>query len=137
MYKSVLYENNSHTEDIAMIQLKNHNGEISVSENVFATVVGTVINNCFGVVGMAAAGAKDGLVSLLKKDNYHRGVKVSAEKGQLVLELHIIVSYGVNLPAISQSIVNETKYAVEKKTGFKVKRVTVCIDAMKTDGEKK
>ena len=120
-----------------MIQLKNHNGEISVSENVFATIVGTVINNCFGVVGMAAAGAKDGLVSLLKKENYHRGVKVSAEKGQLVLELHIIVSYGVNLPAISHSIVSETKYAVEQKTGFKVRKVTVCIDAMKTDGEKK
>ncbi len=120
-----------------MIQLKNHNGEISVSENVFATIVGTVINNCFGVVGMAAASAKDGIVSLLKKENYNRGVKVSAENEQLILELHIIVSYGVNLPAISRSIVAETKYAVEQKTGFKVKKVTVCIDAMKTNEEKK
>ena len=119
-----------------MIKLKNHNGEITVSENVFATVVGTVINNCFGVVGMAAVNAKDGLVSLLKKENYHRGVKVSATNGELLLELHIIVAYGVNLSAISRSIVNETKYAVEKKTGFKVRKVTVCIDAMKTDEEK-
>ena len=118
-----------------MVKIKNHNGEIYVSENVFATIVGTVINNCFGVVGMAATGAKDGLVSLLKKENYHRGVKVSSVKGKLILELHIIVSYGVNLPAISRSIVNETKYAVEQKTGFKVGKVTVCIDAMKTDGE--
>ena len=51
-----------------MIQLKNHNGVITISENVFGTIVGSVVNNCFGVVGMAAAGAKDGIVSLLKKD---------------------------------------------------------------------
>lgn len=120
-----------------MIQLKNHNGEINVSGNVFATIVGSVINNCFGVVGMANASAKDGLVSLLKKENYSKGVKVSAEGESLVLEVHIIVSYGINLPAISKSIINETKYAVEQKTGFHVKKVNVCIDAMKTNGENK
>lgn len=115
-----------------MIQLKNHNGIITISENVFGTIVGNVVNNCFGVVGMAAAGAKDGIVSLLKKENYSKGVKVSAEGESLILELHIIVSYGVNLHAISHSIIQEAKYAVEQKTGFHVKKVNVCIDAMKT-----
>ena len=115
-----------------MIQLKNHNGDIRISEKVFATVVGTVVNNCFGVVGMAAAGARDGFVSLLKKENYYRGVKVYPEEKGLVLELHIIVAYGVNLHAISHSISQEAKYAVEKKTGFRVKKVNICIDAMKT-----
>lgn len=114
-----------------MIQIKNHNGVIGISENVFASIVGTVVNNCFGVVGMASAGAKDGIVSLLKKENYNRGVKVTAEGEDLLLELHIIVSYGVNLPAISRSIIKEAKYAVEQKTGFHVKSVNVCIDAMR------
>lgn len=115
-----------------MITIKNHNGEIGISENVFASIVGTVANNCFGVVGMAASGVGDGIVALLKKENYNRGVKVTAEGEDLILELHIIVSYGVNLPAISHSIIQEAKYAVEQKTGFHVKRVNVCIDAMKS-----
>lgn len=113
-----------------MITLKNHNGDINIHENVFGNIVGHVVNNCFGVVGMAAAGAKDGIVSLLKKENYNRGIKVSAEGESLCLELHIVVSYGVNLPAISRSITKETKYIVEKMTGFHVKSVRVCIDAM-------
>ncbi len=120
-----------------MIQIKNHNGIITVSETVFATIAGTVVNNCFGVVGMAAAGAKDGIVSLLKKENYNRGVKVMADGESLQLELHIIVNYGVNLHAISHSIISEVKYAVEKKTGFHVSRVNVCVDAMTVNGEKK
>ena len=118
-----------------MIQLKNHNGIITISEHVFATIVGNVVNNCFGVVGMAAAGAKDGSVSLLKKENYSKGVKVSAEGESLILELHIIVSYGVNLHAISHSIIQEAKYAVEQKTGFHGKKVNACIDAIFGDKE--
>ena len=51
----------------------------------------------------------------------------------LIIDVHIIVSYGINLPAISGSIAKEVKYIVEKMTGFKVKKVNVYIDAMKTN----
>ena len=114
-----------------MIQIKNHNGTIGISDAVFANIAASVINNCFGVVGMANASAKDGIVSLLKKDNYQKGVKVTAVGEKLDIEIHIVVSYGVNLPVISQSIVQEVKYKVEKVSGFTVKKVKVCIDAVK------
>ncbi len=114
-----------------MIQIKNHNGRIGISETVFANIAGSVINNCYGVVGMANAGAKDGIVSLLKKESYNRGVRVSFDGEKLEIEIHIIVAYGVNLPVISRSIVKEVKYMVEKVSGFRVKKIRVCIDAMK------
>ena len=119
---------------IVMIQIKNHNGTIGISENVFASIVGSVINNCYGVVGMASAGAKDGIVSLLKKDSYSRGIRVtSTESETLVIDIHIVVTYGVNLPVISRSIVKEVKYMVEKVSGFRVKKINVHIDAMKVN----
>ncbi len=117
-----------------MIQIKNHNGTIGISENVFATIVGSVINNCYGVVGMASSGAKDGIVSLLKKDSYSRGIRVNAAGDDaLVIDIHIVVSYGVNLPVISHSIVKEVRYMVEKVSGFRVKKINVHIDAMKVN----
>ena len=70
-----------------MITIKNHNGEIAIQEAVFGNVVGHVVNNCFGVVGMAAASAKDGIVSLLKKENYARGVKVTGEQAMILSQL--------------------------------------------------
>ena len=104
-----------------MLELKNHNGEITISQTVFANIVGNVINNCYGVVGMASKNTAEGIVSLLKKENYDKGVKVTAEGDNLIIDVHIIVSYGINLPAISGSIAKEVKYIVEKMTGFKVK----------------
>lgn len=114
-----------------MVDIKNKNGIIKISQTVFAHIVGNVINNCYGVVGMASKNAAEGIVSLLKKDNYEKGVLVKAEGSNLVIDVHIIVGYGVNLPAISRSIAKEVKYIVEKMTGFNVKKVNVCIDAMK------
>ncbi|MBP3480002.1 MAG: Asp23/Gls24 family envelope stress response protein [Clostridia bacterium] len=116
-----------------MLEIKNHNGEITISQTVFANIVGNVINNCYGVVGMASKNTAEGIVSLLKKENYDKGVKVTAEGNNLIIDVHIIVSYGINLPAISGSISKEVKYIVEKMTGFKVKKVNVYIDAMKTN----
>lgn len=116
-----------------MLEIKNHNGEITISQTVFANIVGNVINNCYGVVGMASKNTAEGIVSLLKKENYDKGVKVTAEGDNLIIDVHIIVSYGINLPAISGSIAKEVKYIVEKMTGFKVKKVNVYIDAMKTN----
>ena len=116
-----------------MLQIKNHNGEISIHDNVFANIVGNIVNNCFGVVGMAAKSATEGIVSLLRNDNYDKGVKVFVDNGALIIDMHIIVSYGVNLPTVTDSIINETKYSVEKITGFKVKKVNVYIDSMKAN----
>ncbi len=116
-----------------MLEIKNHNGQITISQTVFANIVGHVINNCYGVVGMAAKNTAEGIVSLLKKENYDKGVKVTADGDNLIIDVHIIVCYGINLPAISGSIAKEVKYIVEKMTGFRVKKVNVYIDAMKTN----
>jgi len=45
----------------------------------------------------------------------------------LIIELHISVSYGVNISAIVESIVNKVRYTVEEATDLKVSKVNVYI----------
>lgn len=111
----------------------NHNGSINITETVFANIVGHVANSCYGVVGMAAKSAGDGIVSLLKKDHYEKGVKVLPDGDGIIVEMHIVVLYGVNLPVVTRSIAKEVKYNVEQMTGFKVKKVNIFIDGMKAN----
>ena len=113
--------------------VNNHNGTINITETVFANIVGHVANSCYGVVGMAAKSASDGIVSLLKKDHYEKGVKVIADGDGIIVEMHIVVLYGVNLPAVTRSIAKEVNYNVEQMTGFAVKKVNILIDGMKVN----
>ncbi len=113
--------------------VNNHNGTINITESVFANIVGHVSNTCYGVVGMAAKSAGDGIVSLLKKNHYEKGVTVIPEEDGIVVEIHIVVLYGVNLPAVTRSISKEVKYNVEQMTGFTVKKVNIFVDGMKAN----
>ena len=51
--------------------------------------------------------------------------------GKLVVDLHIIVTYGVNISAIVKSIINKVRYTVEEATGLTVSKVNVYVDGLK------
>lgn len=113
------------------MRLKNEKGEIQISSEVFTTITGAVATRCFGVKGMAARSRKDGLVHLLRSESMAKGVKVtSLDDATVAIELHIIVDNGVNLAAVSDSIMNEVRYEVGQMTGAKVQSVDVYIDSM-------
>lgn len=114
-----------------MLKLSNSNGDIMVYDSVIAQIVGNAATSCFGVVGMASRNTTDDIVSLLRWDNIEKGVKVTCVGNEIKIELHIIVTYGVNIPAITQSIMHKVSYSVEEITGFKVIDVEVYIDSIK------
>lgn len=106
-------------------------GEIRISSEVFTNLTGAAATNCFGVKGMAMRSKTDGLVHLLRRESMSKGVKVLYnEDGTVSVQLHIIVDAGVNLMAVSRSIMNEVRYNVSRLTGVEVRSVDVCIDSM-------
>lgn len=115
-----------------MIRLENHLGTIEISQEYFACLIGNAASSCFGVAGMCKASAKQGIRRLLSKQTHlDEGVQVRVDNKQLVIDLHITVIYGMNIAAITKSIVNKVRYTVETATGLEVKRVNVYVDGMK------
>lgn len=116
------------------MRFQNDKGEIQISSEVFTTITGAVATSCFGVKGMAAWSKKDGLVHLLRSESMAKGVRVIFEEDDTVsIELHIIVDAGVNLTAVSSSIMSEVRYAVGNMTGAQVRAVDVYVDSMEID----
>lgn len=114
-----------------MVKVLTEQGEIGISNAVFTTITGAAATNCYGVKGMAVRSKKDGLVHLLRRESMAKGVKVIYnEDNSVSIELHIIVDNGVNLMAVSRSIMSEVRYNVNRITGVEVKSVNVCIDSM-------
>lgn len=114
-----------------MIKLENHLGVIDISHEYFVNLVGNAVVSCFGVAAMSTADVKQGFMQkVLKKESPNKGIRVRVKNQKLVIDLHIIVTYGTNISAIVKSIMNKVQYTVEEKTGFPVARVNVFVDGM-------
>ncbi len=108
-----------------------HMGSIRINDDVIAQYAGTVANECFGIVGMASVNVKEDLVRILKKDNVNRGITVQNEGGKLVLDFHVIVAYGVNIPAVTENLVNNVRYKVEEYTGLEVVKINIYVEGVR------
>ena len=113
------------------MRMQNENGRIRLTNEVFTNITGAVATSCYGVKGMAFRSKTDGLVHLLRRESVAKGVKVSyLDDCSVSIELHIIVDNGLNLTAISHSIMKRVRYEVGRLTGVEVRSVNVCIDSM-------
>jgi uncharacterized alkaline shock family protein YloU len=113
------------------MKLHNEKGMIRINSEVISNITGAVVTSCYGVKGMAVRSKTDGLVHLLRRESMAKGVKVHYHEDTVVsIELHIMVDNGVNLTAVSCSIMSEVKYHVSRLTGAEVRQVDVCVDSM-------
>lgn len=114
-----------------MVNITNDMGNISITSEVFMNLAGDAATSCFGVKGMAGRSKEGGPLQLLRRESMSKGVDVSFnEDGSISLELHIGVDHGVNICAVSRSIMNEVSYKLSKSTGVAVKKVDVYIDTI-------
>jgi len=114
-----------------MVKSTNEKGDIIISSAVFTSLAGAAATNCFGVKGMALRSYSDGIVHLLKREAMGKGVHIIYHDDNTVsIELHIVVEYGVNISALTKSIISEVRYKVHSAAGVDVKSVDVFIDSM-------
>ncbi len=104
-------------------------GDVSFTDGYFSTLVGEATKQCYGVAAMAPRDMTDVVRSVVRGSDYsEKGVRVTQEDGRLVIELHIAVSYGLNISTAARSISHRVKDEVELATGLKVARVVVSVD---------
>ena len=117
-----------------MIKLDNERGSICISTDVVTWLAGDAATRCFGVKGMAGRVKESGLVQLLRRESMTKGVTVHVnDDDSITIELHIVVDHGVNLAALSNSIMNEVNYKVSSAAGIPGRQVDVYIDSMIMD----
>ena len=113
-------------------QMETHLGTVVIDKEVIATYAGSVAVECFGIVGMAAVNMKDGLVKLLKKDYLTHGINVTIDdENKIIIDFHVIVSYGVSIHTVSDNLIETVKYKVEEFTGMEVGKIIVRVEDVK------
>ena len=112
-------------------RMNNSLGSIVIDSNVIATYAGSVAVECFGIVGMASVNMKDGLVKLLKKENLERGINVRVADNKIILDFHVIVSYGVSISAVANNLLDNVKYKLESFTGMEVEKINIFVEGVR------
>lgn len=112
-------------------RMLNSLGEINITDEVLATLAGINTMECYGIVGMASKRATDGFVELLGKDNLSKGIKIQAQGELMVIDIFIIVEYGISITAVAKNVIDTVKYNVENITGMKINKVNVTVEGVR------
>lgn len=117
-----------------MIVVHNHLGGIQFTKAFFVSLIANTATSCFGVSAMNASTPlerfADNLPFIGDLFGINKGVNVSIRNGKVSIGIHISVMYGVNVSAVTASIKNKLRYAVEEQTKLSVERIDIYIDGL-------
>lgn len=114
------------------VKINTKDGQIELSDDVIATVVGGAATEIFGVVGMASKSAiKDKTKALLRKENYAKGVVVKSTEEGISVDVHTVMSYGVKISEVSKNIQDRVAFNLESQLGISAHMVNVFVQDIK------
>ena len=106
-------------------------GNLHVANDVLADMVGNAALECYGVVGMAAPTAADGIAKLLPASRLRRGVVVTAADGGVHVELYVIIEYGTNINTVSQNLKNQVSFVLKEYANVPLDGVEVHVQGVR------
>lgn len=113
--------------EIPEIQEAEREDTTRISDDVLVTIVGTVLS---GMEGVAAV--PGGIVSgILGRKGPGKGIKVEASDEEVVIDVAIVLDYGIRIPEVAAKIQSKIRGAVEEMTGKYVRAVNVTVQEMR------
>lgn len=113
------------------LKVENEYGSIQINSEVIANIAGATAVECYGLVGMASKSATSGIVSLLKRENLSKGIKIHIEPEGVTIDLYVIVQFGTKISEVANNIIERVIYNVENQTGTKVLKVNLNIEGVR------
>ena len=114
------------------VKIQNQFGNIDISNEVIATVVGGAATEIFGIVGMASKNQiRDNLNEILKRDNYSKGVVIRQEDEGIAVDVYIIVGYGTKISEVCRNVQDKVKYNLDSMLGITAESVDVIVQGVR------
>lgn len=105
-------------------------GKIEVLPNAIHTIATQAVSECYGVVGLAARRLRNGRALLLPSEQNNAGVQIRVVNDQIIVEVYVVLEYGLRMSEIAHNIMSSVKFAIEKMLGVPVGQVNVNIQGL-------
>ncbi|MFZ2353662.1 Asp23/Gls24 family envelope stress response protein [Paucilactobacillus nenjiangensis] len=104
-------------------------GSIEIAPSVLETVAGIAASQVDGVSKMHGS-ITSNVTELLGRPDHARGVKLSRDEDELVVDVDVYLEYGVPVPRTALEIQDKVKQQVSLMTDLKIQEVNVHIEGM-------
>ena len=109
-------------------------GKIEVLPNAIHTIAVQATSECYGVVGITAPRLHYGLPAILAPEHLNQGVQVRVINDRIVLDVYVVLEYGLRISEIGHNIMSGVKFSVEKMLGVPVAQVNVNVQGLSHSG---
>lgn len=106
-------------------------GTLQVSNEVLSDIVGYTAMECYGVVGVAAPNAVDGIAKLLPKSRLRRGIVLKPGERGLCIELYVVIEYGTSITTVSQNLIDQVTFALTEYARVQIESIEVHVQDVK------
>ena len=106
-------------------------GTLHVANDVLADIVGNAAMECYGIVGMTAPNAVDGIAKILPASRLRRGVVVDARPEGVHVELYVVVEYGTNISTVCRNLVDQVTFALTEYAQVPIQGIEVHVQDVK------
>ncbi len=111
-------------------------GQIKISEDVIVKLCAVAVMNTEGVSALSGGITESLSKNILGKSSPTKGIKVLiTEKEDVIIDLFIIVKYGVKIPEVAWNIQESVKKEIELATGYAVKGVNIHVQGVAFEEE--
>lgn len=106
-------------------------GKLHVANDVLADMVGHAAMECYGVVGMVAPNAADGIAKILPLSRLRRGIVLDTTEAGVKVDLYVVIEYGTNVKAVSQNLIDTVSFILKEQARVPVSGIEVHVQDVK------
>lgn len=100
-------------------------GKLHVANDVLADMVGHAALECYGVVGMVAPNAADGISKILPPSRLRRGITIDTTDAGVRVDLYVVVEYGVNINVVSKNLTDTVSFVLKEQARVPIDTIEV------------
>lgn len=109
------------------MEIVGQQGKIKIAHDIVMTIARHTAEEVEGIISIKG-GLPGGILELFsKKTSTKKGVKIENEETQVIINLSVVVDYGVIIPEVIKKVQEKVKMSVESMTDVQVSKVNVFV----------
>lgn len=106
-------------------------GKLVVALNVYEKIVHKSVDTCYGIVGTSTPRGVTFFSYLLPSLFDKEGVSVCKGKNGLIIDVYVIVEYGINIRVISQNLCDNIRFQIKEFCNTDIETINVHVKGIR------